>query len=276
MEDTEVQDVPKFTLPVVTAEDESRMRNCDFFLKAKEVIKSATDYKEFEVGSAIFLKRHGDNKFISSDREGKNPEKYIIVKNDEGFLFAKRINANGKPGVAIICLTIDFPSCYYEIHVDDGYIESMLLDTQDTYDPLADAKNLMKRKNKASRDNSKNRLQFDTHAEAYAWLKTCKVGDKLFMSEYSYGGGITEYKIGSIEVRPAVSGTGSGWSRNYGDSAYIALGFKEIIKLTLNVVTSTKSYSYDTSIEYNYISKEGYTSYFYYMTRPVSPEDLAK
>jgi hypothetical protein len=276
MEDTEVQDVPKFTLPVITAEDESRIRNCDFFLKAKEVIKSATDYKEFEVGSAIFLKRHGDTKFVSSDREGKNPEKYIIVKNDEGFLFAKRINANGKPGVAIICLTIDFPSCYYDIHVDDSYIESMLLDTQDTYDPLADAKSLMKRKNKASRDNSKLRLQFDTHIEAYAWLKTCKVGDTIYSSEYSYGSGLTEYKIDAIEIRPAVGGSGSGWSRSYGDQAYMTLGFKEVIILKLKVATSTKTYSYDTTIEYNYISKEGYSNYFYYRTKPVSPEDLAK
>jgi hypothetical protein len=276
MEDTEVQDVPKFTLPVLTKEDESRIRNCDFYLKAKEVIKSTTDYKEFEVGSAIFLKRQGESKFVSTDYEGKNPEKFIIVQNDEGFLFAKRINANGKPGVAVTCITIDYPSAYYEIHVDDGYIESMLLDTQDTYDPLADAKSLMKRKNKASRDNIKKRIIFDTHAEAHAWLQTCKVGDLIFSTDYSYGSGLTEYKIDTIERRPAVPGTGTGWSRNRGDEEYINLGFKEVIIVNLKVITSTKKYSSDTKVEYRYISREGYTHNFYYNVRPVSPEDLAK
>jgi len=274
MEDTQAQEASKFAVPVLTQDDLDRINNCDFFSKAKEVIQSTVDYKEFEVGAAVYIKRKYDNKMISSDYEGKMPEKYIIVQNDNGFVFAKRINANGKPGVAVTCLTIDYGSHAYELQVDDGYIESMLLDTQDSYDPLADAKGLMKKKNKAARDNSKNRVIFDTSAEAYAFLKTVQVGDVFYTSDYLYGTGVTEYKVSDIEKRPAVAGSGSGWSRNYGDQEYIKNGFKEVIVVNMAVVTSTRRYSYNEKLEYRKIAKDGSPYTFFYRTRPTSPDDI--
>jgi hypothetical protein len=274
MEDTQAQEASKFAVPVLTKEDLDRINCCDFYSKAKEVIQSTIDYKEYEVGAAIFIKRKYDNKVISSDYEGKMPEKYIIVQNDNGFVFAKRINANGKPGVAITCLTIDYGSNSYELLIDDSYIESMLLDTQDSYDPLADAKGLMKKKNKAARDNTKKRLIFDTSAEAYAFLKTVQVGDVFYTSDYLYGTGVTEYKVSDIEKRPANAGSGSGWSRNYGDQEYIKNGFKEVINVNLKVVSSTRRYSYDEKIEFRKIAKDCSPYTFFFQTRPVSPDDI--
>jgi hypothetical protein len=260
--------------PVLTKEDLARIKNCDFYQKAKQIIKSAQDYKDYEIGSAIFVLHKSSNKMVCSDYEGKFPEKFVIVQNDDGFLFVKRINANGKPGVAITCLTIDYGSHAYELLIDDSYIESMLLDTQDSYDPLADAKSLMKRKNKAARDNSKNRLLFDTSAEAYAFLKTVQVGDVFYSTDFLYGTGVTEYKVSDIEKRPANAGSGSGWSRNYGDQEYIKNGFKEVISVNMKAVTSTKRYSYDSKIEFRNIAKDCNPYSFYFKTRPTSPDDI--
>jgi hypothetical protein len=278
MEETQTQEVsiPK---PVLSPDDMSRINNCDFYAKAKEVIKSVNEYKDFEVGAAVHIVRKHDGKMVSSDYEGKFPEKYIIVHNDDGFLFVKRVNANGKPGVAITCVTIDYPSDSYELRVDNGYVESMLLDTQDTYDPLADAKDMVKRKGKASRLNAKKRLLFDTAVEAYAYLKKAKVGDKFWTSDYAYGGGIQEYTVKSIEVRPAAKTQASpnGWGRSYNqDHYYEAHNFPEVVKVELKVVDSGKRYSYDKTLEFTNISKENSGNYyFYYAEKPVDPSELA-
>jgi hypothetical protein len=273
MEDT----TPTLAKPVLSKEDLDRIKGCDFYLRAKEVIQSAIDYREYEVGSAVFIVRKDTGKLVSSDYEGKNPEKYIIVENDEGFIFVKRIKMDGKPGAAITCVTIDYPSVRYELKVDDGYVEAMLFDTQDQYDPSAEAKDLAKRKNKASRENSKKRLLFDDAAEAYAYVKTLKIGDIVFSTEYSYGGEVTEYTVDSIDVRPAVQSSGSGWTRNRGDEDYTSLGFKEVVEAKLKVKSTTARYQYDRTLSFKGLAKSHSAQYyFFYLTKPVSPEDLAK
>jgi hypothetical protein len=259
--------------PVLTKEDLARIKNCDFYQKAKQIIKSAQDYKDYEIGSAIFVLHKSSNKMVCSDYEGKFPEKFVIVQNDDGFLFVKRINANGKPGVAITCVTIDYPSEHYELRVDDGYVEAMLLDTQDQYDPASDAKNLAKRKNKASRENGKMRVLFDTGIEAYNYLKTISIGDVFYSSDYSYGYGVTEYKVDSIDKRPAKGSNGS-WSYR-SDDDYLAMGVSEVIEVKLKAISSTSKYMYDKTLKYTMISKENYP-HFLYNRKPISPEDLAQ
>lgn len=272
-----MEETPAVTKPTLSAEDLKRIRGCDFYLKAKEVIQSAIDYREYEVGSAVFIARKDTGKVLSSDYEGLHPEKYIIVENDEGFIFVKRIKVDGKPGAAITCLTIDYPSERYELRVDDGYVEAMLLDTQDKYDPSADVKELAKRKNKAARENSKKRLVFETAVEAYNFVKTLKIGDTLYSTEYTYGGSITEYTVDTIDVRPAVAGTGSGWSRRHGDDDYISEGFTEVVAVNLKVKSSTARYSYARTLTFKQLAKTHQALYnFYYQTKPASPEDMAK
>lgn len=271
-----MEETPTIAKPVLTPEDLKRIRGCDFYLRAKEVIQSVQDYKGYEVGSAIFIVKKDTGKMISSDYEGKSPEKYIIVENDGGFVFVKRIKVDGKPGAAITCVTIDYPSARYELKVDDGYIESMLFDTQDQYDPSADAKNLAKRKNKASRDNAKKRISFDDPQMAYDFIKNMKIGETYFTSEFSYGGGVTEYIVDSIDTRVAVPPTGSGWTRARGDEDFTDLGFKEVINVKLKVKTSAAKYSYDKTINFKQLSKQHQASWiFIYASKPVSPEDLA-
>lgn len=264
-----------FELPPLTPDDRKRINGCDYYTFVKTIMKSAEDYKDYEVGSAVYIRNKTTNKRSGQEYDiSKSADKYIIVENDNGFLFAKRINANGKPGVAITCLTIEYKSEKYTLEVDDDYVEAMLLDNQESYDPLANAKDLSRRKNKATRENQKKRLMFNTDAEAYAYLSTIKIGDTFFDADYSYGGGVTEYVVDHIIVRPAVAGTGTGWSRNYGDDEYIARGFKDYILIHLKAVSSTKKYTYDNEFQYKHISKESSWNKMLFKEKPLSPEDV--
>ena len=183
-----------FELPPLSKDDKSRIDNCDYYRLAKRIINSAKDNADFEVGSAVFIRRVSDKKLVGQEYNSTNKaDKYIIVHNDEGFIFAKKICANGKPGVAITCLTIDYPTDAYYLESDGDYVEAVLLDNQDNYDPLASAKDYVKKKNKATRENSKKRLLFPTFQEALAFLKTVKVGDTFYKADYTYGSGVTEY-----------------------------------------------------------------------------------
>lgn len=275
MED--VQEVKsKFELPPISKEDRDRINACDNYQLCKKIIQSQNDYREYEVGSAVFIRRKYDNKLvgIGYDNSG-SPDKYIIIENDDGFLFAKKINANGKPGVAITCLTIDYSSDSYTLQVDDEYVEAMLLENEAGYDPTSSAKDLARRKSKATRENHKKRLVFDTDVEAYAHINSLTQGHKIWMADYSYGGGITEYEVESIDKRPAQAGSNNGWSRSYGDRDYTDKGFAQVVIVNLKVVSSQNNYSYNRKLEFKHISKESYP-YMYFSSKPVSPEDIAK
>lgn len=270
-----MEDTPVVAQTALSPEDMQRVNSCDFYQKAKEIIQSAEDYRDFEVGSAIHITRKYDNKMISSDYDSKVPDKFIIVHNDNGFLFVKKVLASGKPGVTVTCVTIEYPSCNYSLKVDDGYIESMLLDTQDQYDPLADAKSMVKKKGKASRENAKKRLMYDTSAEALAFLKNLAVGSKIWRSDYSYGGDITEYEVTQIDTRPPAAASGSGWNRTYGDTRYINAGLKEVVVVHLNPLHSTSRYTSSTTLEFYSISKaDGGGYYHYYASKPLTPHDI--
>lgn len=278
MEDAQTQEVSAFVKPVLTPDDLKRIRECDFYLKAKKIIQSAEDYREHEVGSAIFVVNKKSGKRVGQEYDAKaTPDKYIVIENDNGFIFAKRINANGKPGVAISCLTIQYSSKHYELQVDDGYIESMLLDTQDKYDPASEAKALAKRKNKASRDNAKNRIIFDTIPEAYAFLSVAKVGDVIWESSYSYGTRVTQYTVDAIENRPAVKNHNP-YRYSTHDNAYVDSGYTNVVilKLAMSPSTNANGYGYNKGISYKDICSTERSGYFYYKTKPVSPEDLAQ
>src|SRR6478736_3188740 len=90
--------------PTLTKDDLDRINNCEFYQKTREIMQSAIDYKEFEVGSAVHVYRKYDNQAITKSYQDKTPEKYLIIKNEDGFIFVKRINANGKPGQHVTCI----------------------------------------------------------------------------------------------------------------------------------------------------------------------------
>lgn len=268
---------PKFELPPLTKDDLNRIKNADNYQMCKQIFETKNNNTEYEVGTAVYVRRKDSNKFVGQEYDNSSPpDKYIIIQNDEGFLFAKRILASGKPGVAVTCLTIDYKNNYYELVVDDEYVEAMLLDNQEGYDPTSAAKSLASRKNKATRENQKKRIVFDVAADAYAFIKTLKVGDICWGADYTYGAGLTEYRVDGIETRPAVAPSGSGWNRNRGDEEYATRGFKDYIKVTLKSISTTRRCAYDESFEFKHICKEFSYTKLLFKEKPVGADDFAK
>lgn len=270
-----MEDVKKvFALPSLSEEDKIRINNCYYYEFTKKIINSAKDNADFEVGSAVFIRRISDKKFVGQEyNSADKADKYLIVHNDEGFVFAKKICANGKPGVSITCLTIDYPTDSYYLESDGDYVEAVLLDNQDNYDPLASAKDYVKKKNKATRENSKKRLIFPTFIEALAFLKTVKVGDTFYRADYAYGSGVTEYIVGDIIRRKPIPPVGDGWSRKRNDEEYIDRGLDEVIIVKLDPVKSTNNCMFKCDLDYDDIAKEGYARLIF-KEKPISPEDI--
>jgi len=273
----------------ITPEDQKRINSCDDYLSTKRIIKSCIDYKDHEVGTAVYIKENFPNStrksYVGAGYQDKEPpHKFIIIKNDEGFVFAKRIIASGNPGVEITCLTIRYPSDSYEIQVDSDYLDSMLLDT--TYDPTSSAKDLARRKGKASRDNAKNRILFDKAEEAYSYLSNLKAGDVLWGAETSFGSEVTKYKVANVThvpLDPKIGTYKSSWQTYESPSMHpssIKEGLPDGLSVELHVDqdgTECRWSRGKTMWFYNITRKEQYKDYWYalYTRKPFKPEDIA-
>lgn len=183
----------------------------------KQILNTANQCKDFEVGSAVLIKNK-DGSYITTDRYRSTtqgpPIKYIIIKNDDGVIFGKRVLKSGKEGVGITCLTIEYANEMFSIVPDEDYIDAMLLD--EDYDPMQKERDFKKRKSKATRINNSKRLKFDTPEQAIAHIKTLKVGDKLWMAETTFGDRITELKVSNLIDEP----TDTAKSRRWGHYAF--------------------------------------------------------
>lgn len=269
--------IPRIEL---TDEDKRKINRCQLYKQHKTIMASTLAYADYEVGTAVFIKSLSTSKLISTnDWSSKSiPIKYIIVENDFGFVFAKRILANGGVSKNIICITTDYSSKNWELVTDEELLDAMLLDEH--YDPTAKAKETQKKKGKASRLNSKHRIMFDTPSEAYNYLESLKVGDKFWSVDTSYGSGICEYQIDEI-VRsiPNITcmSTYYGWRRRADlHKSHIDEGFGDIIQIKSKSIDGTTSL-YDKVIAFYNICR--YETYKYdskmlYSKKPVNYEDL--
>lgn len=273
----------------LSAEDKKKVNACDGYRSSKRIMKSFADYSEYEVGTAVFIKenlKNGTTCYVGAGYNNLHPrDKYIIIHKDEGFIFAKRIIASGKPGTLIVCLTIEYPSDRYELEVDGDYLDAMLLDTVDSYDPTATAKDLAKKKNKASRTNNKNRIIFDTPLAAYNYISNLKIGDELWGADYSYGTGTRKYKVSDIKTydldktQQARTGYGYGnYSSGHRHGSYLKEKLPKGIEVTLQVVENENKYgSSDRNIHfYSVLSTDDYkySVEILYSKRPLKPEDV--
>lgn len=270
----------------LTTKDQSRINNCDDYRSTQRIMKSVIAYKDFEVGTAVHIKRKSDDKFITPDWKGKKPPtKYLIVENDNGFVFAKRIISTGKPGLEITCLTIRYSSESYNLVTDEDYLDALLLDETDSYDPAAKEKEYQKKKGKASRTNNKTRLKYKEPFDAYNHLKGLKKGDLLYTAWDTFGGGTDEYKVKEvITFKPDAHKKSryGRWGRNdYGDAheSHIKEGFAIGIKVVLENTQQTSTYRQSDKelYFYNVCSKKDYkgSSRLWYTKKPIAPEDIA-
>jgi hypothetical protein len=265
----------------LSAEDLKRVNSCDNYKLVKQIMKSCEDYCEYEVGSAVFIKSKNNNTYVGSGGGNLSEKyKYIIVHKDGGFLFAKRVLASGKPGVQITCLTIDFCSNKYELEADEDYIDSVLLDTN--YDPTSNAKDLAKKKEKASRVNTKNRIIFNHAITAYNYLNALKKGDIIWGAETSFGNQVTKYEVATIEqyaLDPSQHAY-RGWTGQeiaHPHQSYIKEGLSIGLKVMLTVIDSENKYTSGTTLYfYSLVNSDKYRSSgkALYSVKPTKAEDV--
>jgi hypothetical protein len=249
----------------------------------KKWSQTAKNYKEFEVGTAVFIKRKSDNTLLSRggfySRSKSPPTKFIIIENDNGFLFAKRILATGGLGKDIICLTSDYGSERWELVPDDAMVDAMLLDEE--YDPAAEAKELKKKKNKASRVNSKHRIAFNTAHDSYAFLLGLSPGDKLWTCDTTFGSNIAEYEVVKTTLREVKSLAGQRYI--YGadkiDKYHDEEVFEKVLEVQLFLKNGGNRWSNTNKVIYfiNICKKPDYRYYneIWFNKKPVTTEDIA-
>jgi hypothetical protein len=245
-------------MEALSPEDLKRANSCDNYKLAKRIMQSCEDHSEYEVGGAVFIKHKRDNTYAGSGYGALLEKyKYIIVHKDGGFLFAKRILATGKPGVQITCLTIEFPSDSYDLEVDEDFLDSVLLDTD--YDPASNAKSLAKKKEKASRINNKNRINFALPIGAWHYLNNLQKGEFLWGAETSFGNQITKYEVSSVEQyvpdpKQQVYRSWKGTESPQAHRSHINENLLTGVRVTLIVAESENKYT------------NGKTLYFYHIT----------
>jgi hypothetical protein len=196
--------------------DKRKISRSQTYRAYQKITIAKNKYKQFEVGTALFIKRIGEDRYVTKggwrDHGKKPPIKFVIIENDDGFLFAKKVLASGQLGTDITCLTTDYGPERWELIPDDAMVDAMLLDEE--YDPTADAKVLKKKKNKATRINKKHRLIFDRAKDAYDYINSLQVGQKLWTSGATFGENVAEYKVANIERKQAKESDAAAYGRH--------------------------------------------------------------
>lgn len=182
----------------ITVEDEQKIAGCDFYAKAKQIIQDAEEHKNIEVGGVYMLSYTNWDKEVKLYGGDSNPDKYVIIRNDNGFLFAKRIIASGQLGKQIFCLTIEYFGRGMSLIPDPSYVDAILLSDEENYDAAAPAKSLASKKNKSRRINDKKRFTSTTEDEILKELSTYTIGDKFWTSSMAYCNKIEEWVITKV------------------------------------------------------------------------------
>ena len=151
----------------------------------KRLLKNMDEQKAFSIDD-VLVKR--DRKSGSIMMNGGNPKRWIVSHKDEdGLIYARRILISGKLGSMLTCLTVDWTSTYtYDI--DPGYIDNVLLDTEDAYNPFDEARRQSNMKAKVRAENKKKKANV-------TYFKGLNVGDKLWTSGNMLGDNIIEWSI---------------------------------------------------------------------------------
>jgi hypothetical protein len=188
----------------LSKDDVKRIKNCDYYEMVKNIMKSHEEYKELKIGDVYFIKklRYGTEwKYVSRAYNGKKDKFMIFHKDEEGFVFAKRINANGKLGKEVHCITTQYPAPKHVLEPDPEYIESIIFAEEESYDPLKAEKLVTKKKGQARRKNKKIEIGEEDALAAFKLISQYTVGDKIYDSGTSYGDGIMEWEVVKVEAR---------------------------------------------------------------------------
>jgi len=234
-------------------DDKRRVKNCDYYIKTKQVMKNAVVYDKLSVGEVYFIRYTDTNKYVTSDWSGQSPSKFMVFHKDEGFVFIKRIIASGKLGKEVSCLTTSYYVNEYYLESDPDYVNSILLQDENSYDPLAASKKIASNKGKVRRKNKKLELAFNKPEEAYAYIQTLSVGDLLYNATTTYGTGVVAWEVKSVCVRDVDQTPQIDWRGNKDtngnssdDQAHNRHGFVDFVSIDIeatSVIPSQNSWA---------------------------------
>lgn len=216
----------------LSKEDKNRIRNCEYYLQIKEVLKSHEEYKHINVGDVYFIKyrqnnQDGSGHYVSRTYGGEKDKFMIFHKDTDEFVFAKRINANGKLGKEVHCITTQYPGNQFILEPDSEFVDSILFNEVDGYDPFKLEKDLTNRKGKARRKNKKLEIKHSDANLAFKEIDSLNIGDVLYDARTTYGDGIIAWTVTDIEKRKV------DFNLSYKDRDHTKAGLKEFVKLTL-------------------------------------------
>lgn len=191
----------------LSKEDQKRILKCDYYTQTKNILRSHESYRDINVGEVYLIKYKryvSDEEFtyINRAHNGVKDKFMIFHKDEDGFIFAKRINADGKLGKEVHCLTTQYPGPKYQLEPDPEYLDSILFSNEEGYDPIKAEKEFNKKKGQARRKNKQLEFAYETAQEAFAFISSLKVGDKIYDAKTAYGQGICEWTVISVESRP--------------------------------------------------------------------------
>jgi len=256
-------------------EDEKRIKAISEYIQSKEIIEACERNKCYDVGVAVYIKNTKDNTYVpdpySDYSERKFSKiKYVIVKNDNGFLFGKRVGQSGL-GQAIECLTTTYYKNRWLLEEDPEYADAFLLDEK--YDPLAQAKERKLNKSKCTSYNKKIRLSFAELEKCHEWFTSLKVGDRFWTSCYAYGGKVAEYTVKNIITQKVNNNNIHNWSVNP-DSVHHQIGAKDVTILEITHA-GVPNYWFGTTSSNNKCTYfDLYRKAYLYSKKPMSPSDF--
>lgn len=268
----------------LSEEDKKRIKNADFYYQAKRVMRSHEDYVHVNIGEVYSIAyKNGSDEPVFISR-GKSKDKFMVIEKDEGFIFAKRINSDGRLSKDVICLTIRFPQPDYQIQLDANQADAIIFQDEASFDPFKEGKDLSKKKNKARKLNKSKVLQYDTTEKAFAFVSNLKVGDTLFDSGTAFGEGIVEWRVSSIDRRDTDKTPQRDWSGQvytYGrtdiDQKHYKSGLNELVSVEISVVgelpNSRRWVSKTRTVCFvDFICEKKYRDY--YSSRPVTIDEV--
>lgn len=251
-------------------------------------MKNAEAYKNLQVGEVYYIKYKDYNdkeSYVTTGWGNDTPAKYMVFHKDEGFVFVKRIIASGNLGKEVICLTTTYDVGSHWLEADPDYVNSILLENEEDYDPLAASKEMTAKKNRARRKNKRLELKFDEPQEAYDYIKKLRKGDKLYDCSTAYGAGIIEWVVNKVSVRATDKSpnTSYSWDTNRSipgrtpvDQEHNKYGFDQIVEVEIQIVGEPpKSRRWagpkETIHFYTFVNKYYST---YYDSKPFTVDDV--
>jgi hypothetical protein len=229
-------------------EDKKRINGSEFYLHAKKIMKSFESYKPIQVGevySVSYVNYHNKMQYVARGGGGSNgkKDKFMVIHKDDGFLFAKRINASGDLSKEIICLTIKYPSESFSLELDSDQAESIIFQDEKSFDPFKQGKELSKKKNKARRINKSKVITYEAAQDAFNFVSSLKIGDRLFDASTAFGEGIVQWEVTGVFNRATDKTPQADWNNNvyaYGntdvDQKHNRNGFDNLISIEISMV----------------------------------------